>query len=78
MSKDTIYRQDAIDALEWTWAGKAAFDAIKNLPSAEPEIIRCKDCKHRTELFDTRWHPCTDVPTNDYWYCADAERRTDE
>ncbi|MBR3170309.1 MAG: hypothetical protein IKF22_03535 [Lachnospiraceae bacterium] len=34
---DLIERQAAIDALEWTWAGKAAFDAIKNLPSAQPE-----------------------------------------
>lgn len=25
---DLISRQSAIDALEWTWAGKAAFDAI--------------------------------------------------
>ena len=33
---DVISRQAAIDALEWTWAGKAAFDAIKNLPSAQP------------------------------------------
>lgn len=33
--KDTIYREDAINALEWKWAGKAAFDAIKNLPSAQ-------------------------------------------
>ena len=32
---DLINRQDALDALEWTWAGKKAIDAIKNLPSAE-------------------------------------------
>lgn len=35
---DLISRQMAIDALEWTWAGKAAFDAIKNLPSAQKWI----------------------------------------
>lgn len=35
---DLISRQDAIDALEWKWAGKAAIDAIKNLPSAQPEL----------------------------------------
>ena len=34
---DLINRQVAIDALEWKWAGKAAIDAIKALPSAEPE-----------------------------------------
>lgn len=35
---DLISRQDALDALEWKWAGKAAFDAIKNLPSAQQWI----------------------------------------
>ena len=35
--KDLISRQAVLDALEWKWAGKAAFDAIKNLPSAQPE-----------------------------------------
>ena len=35
---DLISRQAALDALEWKWAGKAAIDAIKDLPSAEPTI----------------------------------------
>ena len=35
---DLISRQAAIDALEWKWAGKAAMDAIKNLPSAQTWI----------------------------------------
>ena len=39
------------------------------------DIVRCKDCKYRTELFDTRWHPCTSVPTNADWFCADGERK---
>lgn len=34
---DLISRQAALDALEWKWAGKAAIDAIKNLPSAQPK-----------------------------------------
>lgn len=29
---DLISRQAALDALDWKWAGKAAIDAIKNLP----------------------------------------------
>ena len=29
---DLISKQAALDALEWKWAGKAAIDAIKNLP----------------------------------------------
>ena len=67
MSKDIIYRQDAIDAM-CTW-DKFGVDekgrvvrwheglepyvhlrdvviAITGLPSAEPEIIRCGQCKY--------------------------------
>lgn len=56
---------------------------LESLPSAEPEIIRCKDCKHsflhdngekisricgRTKMCGT---------TKDDWFCADAERSTE-
>lgn len=51
--KDTISRQAAIDT---TWEEPSytdplnilteVRDRIKALPSAQPEIIRCKDCKH--------------------------------
>ena len=34
MKTDLISRQDAINALEWKRAGKAAIDAIKQLPPA--------------------------------------------
>lgn len=51
MSKDTIYRQDAIDALDSigsldTDADREYARGIFNaLPSAQSEIVRCKDCK---------------------------------
>ena len=35
---DLISRQAALDALEWKWAGKAAIDAIKQLPPAQQWI----------------------------------------
>jgi hypothetical protein len=46
---------------------------------AEPEIIHCGECKHR----DPEDHKCDcgghdiiwQLPRNDKWYCADAERR---
>ena len=51
---DVISRQAAIDA---TWFEPSytdplnvlteVRDRLKALPSAQPEIIRCKDCKHR-------------------------------
>ena len=51
---DLISRQAAIDALHMhlmyrmgTDSNKKRLDDwINSLPSAEPEIIRCKDCKH--------------------------------
>ena len=54
-----------------------ARDRIKSLPSAQPEIIRCKDCKYRDENWrrvSVRWLPCMDVRTGGNWYCGSAER----
>ena len=43
---------------------------------AQPEIIRCKDCKHWFDIDDGRQkhRMCADV--NGDWFCGDAERRT--
>ena len=45
-----IYRQDAINALiEWVtklFDDRSVVDVINEVPSAQPEIIRCKDCWH--------------------------------
>ena len=53
---DTISRQAAIDAAALSaaeWDGMYVQDingrireALEKLPSAQPEIVRCKDCKH--------------------------------
>ena len=80
LSNDCISRQAAIDEIV-TWLkdrmtdgknGKPLTDRIKDLPSAESEIIWCKDCRHNGS-FDT------DCPID--WdgkeYCSFAERRTD-
>ncbi len=88
MKDDVISRQAALDALEWKWAGKAAIDAIKNLPSAQPEIVRCRDCKHfelayykkdGTENFKYKRGVCCRKKRGMWvlkdWYCADGERR---
>ena len=44
---DLISRQAAIDALYHVdeYNGRSV-EAIRKLPPAQPEIIRCKDCKH--------------------------------
>ena len=48
---DLISRQVAIDAIDSLYFDTIddhdrAKEKIKRLPSAQPEIIRCKDCKH--------------------------------
>ena len=49
---DLIDRQAAIDAIEWTLAGKAAFDAIKALPSAQPERKTGEWIETKHDLYD--------------------------
>ena len=87
---DTISRKAAIEAINKAldrqtllnrFVRKVAIDAIKQLPPTQPEIIRCKDCKHR-------WtHKCMDsMPIErcdleqtfydaEVDYCSLAERR---
>ena len=88
---DLISRQAAIDALvkltHLDWKNlkiiHPMLDVFEELPSAQPEIIKCKDCLHwvRTcgdnqwglgdcDVFDKHLVMCEG-------YCAWAERRTD-
>ena len=81
---DLISRQAAIDELVKMlsycfYADEEVLDEVettlKELPSAQPEIIRCKDCKWKNN------HNCTrvvEVWIDDDKFCAWAERRTDE
>ena len=79
--KDTIYRQDAIDACLRVRELRAydEIEEIKALPSAEPVIIYCKDCKHWYPDADTGM-ACefTNMSQPDDGFCNWAERRTDE
>lgn len=84
---DLIDRQAAIDALhtrfkdgfnedKW-WNSTHVLAAIEGLPSAQPEIIRCKEC--------IRYHEpsCLMVYDGKEWaedngFCHAGKRRTDE
>jgi len=80
---DAISRQKAIDALTEYGNGRAVFISvgeavirIEQLPSAQPEIIRCKDCRY----YDHEGLQCLDIygygrrwEENDW--CSYAERR---
>lgn len=56
--------------------------AIEDLPSAQTEIIRCKDCKHRyVDGENVRFNVCElnhNKVQSDDWFCADAERKEGE
>ena len=87
---DLIDRQSAIDALnipdyengEAYMQYEEDVNVIHNLPSAEPEIIRCRDCKYWDTTWESAWAkdyhycPLIDGTSKGDWYCADAERRT--
>ena len=77
----------AIDALELkrsisvsaiTEDGKNIFDIIDEQPTIEPEpeIVRCKDCKHYDGIRCFRWNSTIITGFDDF--CSNAERRTDE
>ena len=86
---DLISRQAAIDLfpdddLEYDTKGgyvapHLARRMICELPSAQPEIIRCKDCKHRDKYGCCKyWKGLAmgDIPiaTDDYDFCSYAKR----
>ena len=72
--KDPIERQDAIDALYHVdeYNGRS-IEAIRNLPPAQPEIVRCKDCVH---YYGKPGNPniiCFQMHEDDF--CSYGERR---
>ena len=84
---DLIDRQAAIDALKpCAGVGNRALDKLRALPSVEPEIVRCKDCRHfEADIMANPWGVCC----HDGWvdghsghevsesgWCYRAERRT--
>lgn len=93
---DLISRQAAIDAIEqmqmpimrsefpeeqYVFTGMSeALRAIKDLPSAQPEIIRCKNC---TWWSDDEYRECSSPNYDNVhvtpagFYCGYAERRSD-
>jgi len=84
---DLIERQAAIDVLHgkdpsqiWDTADIEVW--VNALPSAQPEIIRCKDCEYGEQDDIGRWF-CNDLgcqigSEDGSGYCANAERRTDD
>ncbi len=61
----TEYRQLSIwlNGLKW----------LRERFQSQPEIVRCKDCRHNHNC-DIQYH----AQAGDMFFCAGAERRTDE
>ena len=81
-SGDLISRQAAMDALNNELRCGAvinqcglevAYEVIEGLPSAEPQIIRCKDCKHYK--YGMCMKICANKSTNGF--CDWGERGTE-
>ena len=92
---DLISRQSAIDTLAdmhcksdedgYIWIVRSdAWARIDALPSVQPEIIRCRDCKHWDKTWTNNWPPdyhycpMVDGVRKSDFYCAYAEWRADE
>ena len=92
LSVRELYEHVQEHGLSDMWSGgvNAAIDIIIAVPSAQPEIIRCKECKHfhydmpyiiqgipvlGHEVCDAWGDGCK---TDENGYCFLAERRTDE
>ena len=82
---DLISRQDALDEIR-RFSGYLDEDMIKRiriglsrLPSAQPEIIYCKECKYGVQDEDERWYcrsfGCQVGDEDGSGFCADAERK---
>lgn len=67
----------------WKASRKTVESTINALPSAEPEIIRCKECKFWTHIKRTNRYWCKtddglyDLNPSPDDFCSRAERRTD-
>ena len=76
-----IYEDDVIKLLDkgWKIGVYPVASNIHALPSAHPEIIRCRDCRWRKDQSgSTAWLPCRAIVTPSDFYCGRAERRIDE
>ena len=77
MRADLIDRQAAIDIASGFCHPANIAKEIAELPSAQPEIIRCKDCKHYQEDHLFRIGFCDGRQRNNDDFCSRAERRED-
>ena len=75
-----MFRNGCIEEIEALMAEGEIYD-IECDPSAQPEIIRCKDCKYARLTYDGSckycdiWFPDEAEYMDGDYYCASAERK---
>lgn len=91
---DTISRQMAIDEITEYGSSDNVYMSVgelkrrlEQLPSAQPEIIRCEDCKHyEADIMGSPWGVCCHKDwvidncgslVDEKGWCYRAKRRTD-
>lgn len=63
-------------------SGKKVIEHLEQMPSAQPDIIRCKDCKYARLTNDGSckycdiWFPDEAEYMDGDYYCASAERKS--
>ena len=85
---DLISRQAAIDAVnklaKWYYetyhetrpTAVAVIDALMGLPSAQPDIVRCRECKYHDGIRCFRWNSTIITVVDDF--CSNGERRSED
>ena len=78
---DAVLKESNMDDAYGYMDTKSIVDLLNNLPSAQPEIIRCKDCEYGEQDDIGRWFcrslGCQIGNEDGSVYCADAVRITD-
>lgn len=78
---DEVY-DDVLEVDAILKCNKEIRKSLKDLPSAQPEIIRCKECRWGREVCgNIECFVDSNVPPEYHgyeWFCPNGERRTDE
>ena len=78
---DLISRQAAIDVADAVWSVTGdknvakVWDQIKDLPSAQPEIIYCGECKHMMPNGKCRQFADSTIRPSASDFCSAGERK---
>ena len=78
---EEIARRDTTDGSIKVYSGREVIEILRSLPCAQPELIRCKDCKNSEHWYRDRrrcflWAE-EGISVFDDGFCNYAERRTD-